>query len=131
MLPLIEGGFNGRRGLLFFDSGARMTMILDRSAAAAEPIRTYREWMAALHVYEELSVFPVELAFSNGFSRSGEGALVTDPFYTEMAASANVKAMLGIDIFKRYDLFFALNTKRRGIALLEKKEGHGRPAAEK
>ena len=59
------------------------------------------------------------------------GALVTDPFYTEMAASANVKAMLGIDIFKRYDLFFALNTKRRGIALLEKKEGHGRPAAEK
>ena len=131
MLPLLEGELNGRRGLFFFDSGARMTMIMDRAAAAAEPIRSYREWMGALHVYEELSVFPAHLAFPNGFSRGTEGALVTDPFYTELAASANVKAMLGIDIFKDYDLFFALGTKRRGIALLKKKEGHNRPAAEK
>ena len=45
--------------------------------------------------------------------------------------TANVGAMPGIDIFEHHDLFFALDTKRRGIALLKKEEGHGRPAAEK
>ncbi len=122
VLPLLEGEINGRPSRFFFDSGARMTMLLDRSIAAAEPIGSYREWMGALGVYEELPVFRTELAFPNGFRRSGEGALVTNPFYTAAAARADISAMLGIDIFKRYDLFFAVKAKRRGIALLTKGE---------
>ena len=122
VLPLLEGEINGRRSRFFFDSGARMTMILDRSVAAAEPIGSYREWMGALGFYEELPVFRTELSFPNGFRCGGEGALVTNPFYTAAAARADICAMLGIDIFKRYDLFFAVKAPRRGIALLKKAE---------
>ena len=32
----------------------------------------------------------------------------------------NILAVLGIDIYQQYDLFFAVNSKRRGIALMEK-----------
>lgn len=118
---MLKGEIGGRSGSLFFDSGARMTMFFDRAiAAAAEPTRSYREWEAMLHKYEELQVFPLELAFDNGFCRSCEGALVTDARYAEIARAANIQAMLGIDIFEQYDLFFAVKAERRGIALLEK-----------
>ena len=119
-LPLIEGSIDGRSGHFFFDSGARMTMFCNREFASSKPLRSYREWLAMLRRYEELSVFSVELAFPNGFSRSGEGAFVTAPQYAEMENFMDVIAVLGIDIFQQYDLVFAVNSKRRGIALIEK-----------
>lgn len=122
-LALIEGECNGRSGRFFFDSGARMTMFCRREFASAKPLRSYREWMAQLYKYDDLSVFSVELAFPNGFSRRGEGAWVTDPIYAAMANSMNILAVLGIDIFQQYDLCFAVNSKRRGIALMEKTDG--------
>ena len=124
-LPLIEGEIGGRSGRLFFDSGARMTMFCDVSLAA-KPLRSYREWMALLRKHEELAVYSVDLAFPNGFRRSGEGALVTDPPYAAAAKHLDILAMLGIDIFKSYDLFFAVNGQRRGIALLEKAKRRSR-----
>lgn len=119
-LPIIEGEIEGRSGLFFFDSGARMTMFCDRSLAS-KPLRSYREWMAMLHTYEELSVHSLELAFPNGFRRRCEGALVTDPQYSMAAAAMDIRAVLGIDIVRQYDLFFAANMKRRGIALIERR----------
>ena len=119
-LPLIEGEINGHSGCLFFDTGARMTMFCNREFASSKPLRSYREWMALLRKYDDLSVYSVELAFSNGFSRSGEGAWVTEPQYAAMENFMNILAVLGIDIFQQYDLCFAVNSKRRGIALMKK-----------
>ena len=121
VLPIVSGRIDGGEECnLFFDSGARMTMI-GEAPRGAKPSRTYREWMAMLHRSEELAVFPTEIEFSDGFRYCGEGALVEDSEYHRAARHMNIRAMLGIDIFKHYDIFIAAKGKRRGIALFEKK----------
>lgn len=119
-LPIVRGRIDGGEECsLFFDSGARMTM-LGEAPRGAQPSRTYTEWMAMLHCRAELPVYPVTLEFADGFRYSGEGALVEAPQYRMAAQMMNIRAMLGIDIFKQYDLFIAAKGKRRGIAILEK-----------
>ena len=118
-LPILEGCINGKKRRLFFDSGARMTMFGER-ALAAEKIRTYSEYMAMSGIYDELDVYKLQLAFPNGFSYEGEGALVEHPMYLAAARSMGIDAMLGIDIFNSYDLFIAAKGAKRGIALLKK-----------
>ena len=119
-LPILEGSLNGEQCRLFFDSGARMTM-LGEAPRGAKPSRTYREWMAMLQHYAELDVFPVTVSFSCGFQYDSEGALVEEPQYRAAAQMMNFRAVLGIDIFKHCDIFIAAKGKRRGIALLAKK----------
>jgi len=120
-LPIVRGRIDGGEECnLLFDSGARMTM-LGEAPRGAQPRRTYIEWMAMLRCRAELPVYPVTLEFADGFRYSGEGAVVTDPAYQTGARMMNFRAILGIDIFKQYDLFIAAKGKRRGIAILEKR----------
>ena len=118
-LPLIEGSFNGKRCRFFFDSGARMTMFGERPAAA-EKVRSYKEWMAMLGQYAELGVYKLTLEFPNGFKYEGEGALVEDHRYRAAAQMMNIDAMLGIDIFNHYDMAIITRGSRRGIYLMGK-----------
>ena len=87
---------------------------------AVEKIRTYTEYMAMLGIYDELDVFKLQLAFPNGFSYEGEGALVERFEYQAAARGMGIDAMLGIDIFNSCDLFIAAKGVKRGIALLKK-----------
>lgn len=119
-LPLIEGCINGKKCKFFFDSGARMTMFGDRSDAASEKLRTYTEWMAAKFYYADLDVFKVSLGFPNGFEYEGEGALVTDADYLKQAQGMNIRAMLGIDIFKYYNMAIITRGAQCGIMLFDK-----------
>ena len=119
-LPIINGRIGGRACRLFFDSGARMTMFGECELASSPEIRSYREWMAMLHKYSDLPVYKVELEFSDGFKYSGEGALVNEPAYLSAARNMNIRAMLGIDIFEKYDLYIETRVAKRGIYLLEK-----------
>ena len=120
-LPVVEGQVNGHSCRLLFDSGARMTMIGDRALIAeAEKTGTYREWMAMKREYADLQVFKIDLKFPCGAGFAGSGALVEDPAYTVQGRMMNIKAMLGIDIFRHYDLFIAAKGKKRGIALMHK-----------
>lgn len=118
-LPIIEGKINGKEGRFFFDSGARMTMFGEESLAE-EKIKTYREWMAMIHEYADLSVYKVSMEFPNGFKYEGEGALVTHSLYRMMGAFMNIKGMLGIDIFKRFNILITAKGKKRGIELFAK-----------
>ena len=118
-LPVIDGSINGEKCSLFFDSGARMTMFGERSIAA-EKVRSYKEWMAMLGRYDELGVYKLTLEFPNGFKYEGEGALVEDERYRAAAEMMNIKAMLGIDIFKYYDLAIIAKGRGRGIYLMKK-----------
>ena len=118
--PLVEGKMNGHDCRFLFDSGARMTMIGDRALiAGAEKTGTYREWMAMKREYADLPVFKIKLEFSGGAGFDGSGALVEDPAYSAQGRMMNIQAMLGIDIFNKYDLFIAAKGNR-GIALLKK-----------
>lgn len=117
-LPLIEGSINGQNCRFFFDSGARMTMFGEK-AHAVEKIKTYTEWLAMKHSFADLDVFKLNLTFPNGFEYQGEGALVTDRAYLMAAQMMNIKAMLGIDIFRHYDMA-VFSKGKRGIGLLEK-----------
>ena len=119
VLPLLEGCINGKKRRLLFDSGARMTMFGERTFAV-EKIRTYTEYMAMLGIYDELDVFKLQLAFPNGFSYEGEGALVERFEYQAAARGMGIDAMLGIDIFNSCDIFIAAKGVKRGIALLKK-----------
>lgn len=120
-LPVVEGQVNGHSCRFLFDSGARMTMIGDRSLLAeTEKTGTYREWMAQKGEYADLPVFEIALGFPCGAGFDGSGALVEDPGYTAQGRMLNIKAMLGIDIFEKYDLFIAVKGKKRGIALMKK-----------
>ena len=118
-LPLIEGSINGEKCRLFFDSGARMTMIGERPHAA-EKVRSYKEWMAMLGHYAELQVYKLTLEFPNGFKYEGEGALVEDEGYHHAAKMMNIRAMLGIDIFNHYDMTIISKGEKRGICLMKK-----------
>ena len=119
-LPILNGKIGGRACRFFFDSGARMTMFGERELAASPEIRSYREWMAMLHKYSTLPVFKMELEFAANFKYSGEGALVEDPTYLQHAKMLNIRAMLGIDIFEKYDLYIAAKGPKRGIFLHNK-----------
>ena len=118
-LPIIEGNINGSCGYFLFDSGARWTMFGYRSDAA-EKIGTYTEWMAMKRQYSELELFKLDLAFPNGFTFQGKGALVTDPDYLMHAQTMGIRAMLGIDIFDHYDMAIITKGNKRGITLIEK-----------
>lgn len=118
-LPIIEGNINGSCGHFLFDSGARWTMFGYRSDAA-EKIGTYTEWMAMKRQYSELELFKLDLAFPNGFTFQGKGALVTDPDYLMHAQTMGIRAMLGIDIFDHYDMAIITKGNKRGITLIEK-----------
>ncbi len=118
-LPLIEGSINGEKCRLFFDSGARMTMIGERPHGA-EKVRSYKEWMAMLQKYEELEVYKLTLEFPNNFKYEGEGALVEDEQYHAAARMMQIKAMMGIDIFNHYDMVIISKGEKRGIYLMKK-----------
>ena len=117
VLPVIEGAVNGRHCRLFFDSGARMTMLFERPPAA-ERIGTYTEWMALKGTYAELQVFEIGLSFPNGFEYRGRGALVDDPTYRMAVAGMNIGAMLGLDLIAGRDVLIAARGKKRGIFFL-------------
>ena len=94
-------------------------MFGEAELANGGPVRTYREWMAMMHTWDDLKVYKLSLDFPNGFRYDGEGALVDDPFYRQMASCMGVRAMLGIDLFTHYDL--AITAKgRRALILYEK-----------
>ena len=96
-----------------------MTMF-GEEALAEEKIRTYREWMAMIHGYAELSVYKVSMEFPNGFKYEGEGALVTHPRYRMMGVLMNIRGMLGIDIFKHFNILLTAKGRKRGIELFAK-----------
>lgn len=117
-LPMIEGRINGKKRTMLFDSGARMTMVTDPQLLKGEKVRSYTEWMGMIREYAELPVFNVELQFGDDFKYSGESALVTQSTYTVQAQHSNIFVVLGIDMFKLYDMAIVCKGSEKGIALL-------------
>jgi hypothetical protein len=118
-LPIVDGSINGRKVRLFFDSGARMTMLGDRSLASKK-IGSYVEWMALKRTFAELDVFKLALDFPNGLHYEGKGALVEDPLYAAHGKLMGIAAMLGIDLFDHYDMTVIGKGTQRGFYLSKK-----------
>lgn len=121
-LPIVEGTMNGTPIRFFFDSGARMTMFGEEELAGGKSsMGSYTEWMAMLKKHETLSVYDVALEFPCGLHYDGKGALVEDTEYLMAGRMMGIRAMLGIDFFNEYDLYFSTANARRGIALAKRK----------
>ena len=122
MLPIVEGTMNGTPIRFFFDSGARMTMFGEEALTGGKPSTgSYTEWMAMLKKHKTLSVYDVALDFPCGLHHDGKGALVKDTEYLMSGRMMGIRAMLGIDFFNEYDLYFSTANARRGIALAKRK----------
>ncbi|MBR2871870.1 MAG: hypothetical protein IKB99_00105 [Lentisphaeria bacterium] len=118
-LPIIRGKLNGEEGRIFFDSGARHTMFTE-PRFATEKVGCYTEWMAMKHTYSELDTYKVVFENSdNTLKYEGTGAFVDDISYRMMSRQMNIMAMMGIDIFKRYQLFIVAKGQKRGLYLLD------------
>ena len=121
-LPIVEGTVNGKQCRLFFDSGARMTMFGEESLAGGKPSTgSYTEWMAMIHQNQTLPVYEMALDFPCGLHYDGKGALFNAKQYQMAGQCMGIHAMLGIDLFCQYDLYFSMTNSHRGIALVKRK----------
>ncbi|MBP5671014.1 MAG: hypothetical protein J6X49_01370 [Victivallales bacterium] len=118
LLPIVEGTMNGVPIRFFFDSGARMTMFGETALAGGKPaVGSYTEWLAMLHQSATLPIYDVELDFPCGLHYNGRGALVQRQEYMMAGQMMGIQAMLGIDFFNEYDVYFSTANNKRGIAL--------------
>ena len=119
--PIVEGTVNGTECRLFFDSGARMTMFGEEGLAGGKPSTgSYTEWMAMIGQNQILPVYDMALDFPCGLHYEGKGALVTNEDYQMNGQKMGFRAMLGIDLFNKYDLYFSMANSRRGLALAKR-----------
>ena len=100
-----------------------MTMFGEEGLAGGKASTgSYTEWMAMLQRNQTLHVYDMALDFPCGLHYDGKGALVTDVQYQMAGQMMGIRAMLGIDIFNHYDLYFSMANSRRGIALAKRKQ---------
>ena len=117
-LPIVEGSMNGTPIRFFFDSGARMTMFGETELTCGRPSTgSYTEWMALLSRNATLSIYDVALDFPCGLHYEGKSAFVQDREYLMAGQWMGIRAMLGIDVFNKYDLYISITNQQRGIAL--------------
>ena len=118
LLPIVEGTMNGTSIRFLFDSGARMTMFGEEALAGGKSMTgSCTEWLAMLHQNATLPVYDVELDFPCGLHYNGKGALVQKQKYLMDGQMMGFRAMLGIDIFKEYDVYISTANDKRGLAL--------------
>lgn len=121
MGPIVDGTMNGTHIRFFFDSGARMTMFGEEELAGGKPATgQYTEWLAMLHQNASLPVYDVDLDFPCGLHYHGKGALVRNQEYQNAGRMLGIRAMLGIDFFNDYDVYFSMANRKRGIALAKR-----------
>ena len=116
--PIVEGTMNGTPTRFYFDSGARMTMFGESELAGGKPsIGSYVEWMAMLRQNATLPIYGIALDFPCGLHYEGKGALVKQKEYIMAGRQMRIRAMLGIDVFNKYDLYISTLNLQCGIAL--------------
>ena len=121
-LPLLECKVDGKTKRLFFDSGMRLPVLDDDSLVVGkEKLGTILEWIGPLGGLAEAPYYKATFDFPCGFRFDGHLEHDCLHMFIEMIRkSIPLDGFLGIEFFKRHDLFISAIKGKSGLAIIRR-----------
>lgn len=120
--PLLECAVDGRKKLLYFDSGMRLPVLDDDALVAGkETLGVIAEWIGPMHGLAEAPYYEASFDFPCGFHFDGH--LEHDylhAYVSLLSSGTGVKGFLGIEFFNQYDLFISAIKGKSGLAIIKR-----------
>ena len=117
MASHIECNVDGKKKLLFFDSGMRLPVLGDNSLfEGKEKLGVIAEWIGPLHGLAEAPYYNATFDFPCGFHFDGH----MEHDYIHALVQSPSGGFLGIEFFNQYDLFISAINGKRGLAIIKR-----------
>ena len=120
--PYLECKVDGKRKLLFFDSGMRLPALDDDSLVVGkEKLGEILEWIGPLHGLAEVPYYKATFDFPCGFHFDGH--LEHDHLHAYInifRQRHSLDGFLGIEFFNRHDLFISAIKGKSGLAIIRR-----------
>lgn len=120
--PLLECTCDGKKKLLYFDSGMRLPVMDDDSLLEGKTkLGEIGEWVGVLERKVDAPYYEATFAFPCGFTFDGHFEHDYPHLYIRgMFGGTGVQGYLGIEFFKKYDLFISAIPGKRGLAIISR-----------
>lgn len=120
--PLLVCNVDGKKKLLYFDSGMRLPVLDDDSLVEGkEKLGVIAEWIGPMHGLAEAPYYNAKFDFPCGFHFDGH--LEHDylhAYISRMFGFTAVQGYLGIEFFNKYDLFISAIKGKSGLAIIKR-----------
>ncbi len=120
--PHLECAVDGKKKLLYCDSGMRLPVVDDASLVAGkERLGVIAEWIGIMHGLAEAPYYEASFDFPCGFHFDGH--LEHDylhAYISRLFGGTGVNGYLGIEFFNKYDLFISAIRGKEGLAIIKR-----------
>lgn len=120
--PLLECNVDGKKKLLYFDSGMRLPVLDDDSLIAGkEKLGNIVEWIGPMRGLAEAPSYTATFDFPCGFHFDGHMEHdYLHVYINSLFAGTPVQGYLGIEFFNKYDLFISAIKGKYGLAIINR-----------
>ena len=120
--PLLECNVDGKKKLLYFDSGMRLPVLDDDSLVEGkEKLGVITEWIAIVQGLAEAPYYHATFDFPCGFHFDGHMEHdYLHAYISHLFGNPRVNGCLGIEFFNEYDLFISAIKGKSGLAIIKR-----------
>lgn len=120
--PLLECNVDGKKKLLYFDSGMRLPVLDDDALVEGkEKLGVITEWIGIVQGLAEAPYYHATFDFPCGFHFDGHMEHdYLHAYISRLFGYTGVKGYLGIEFFNEYDLFISAIKGKRGLAIIKR-----------